>query len=176
MTPAERAFCCRYFSEFFRGLFHDSVGSYWPAVSEALQDSPTALIVTRNERQEWGKLFLGKGDETIPLTESAWKSELQLNGRSPCVSARETYRAAGLAKAGKDNLPEDHVSVLLGFLAYLIENKLDTKPFVNEHFGDWLDRLSAKVKMSTENKPLRTIWAAFDVFLEKERLTNTCGT
>ena len=51
MTPAERAFCCRYFSEFFRGLFHDSVGSYWPAVSEALQDTTTPIIVTQAERQ-----------------------------------------------------------------------------------------------------------------------------
>ena len=68
MTPAERAFCCRYFSEFFRGLFHDSVGSYWPAVSEALQDTTTPIIVTQAERQAWAKLFFGVGAETIPLS------------------------------------------------------------------------------------------------------------
>ncbi|WP_440265196.1 hypothetical protein, partial [Duodenibacillus massiliensis] len=78
MTPAERAFCCRYSSEFFRGLFHDSVGSYWPAVSEALQDTTTPIIVTQAERQAWAKLFFGVGAETIPLSESAWGNEMHL--------------------------------------------------------------------------------------------------
>lgn len=172
MTPAERAFCCRYFSEFFRGLFHDSVGSYWPAVSEALGDTTTGLIVTRNERKEWAKLFYGVGEETISLCQSAWTSGSHLNCQEPCLAAREAYRAAGVAATAKDNLPEDHVSVMLGFLAYLIESKRDTKAFVQAHFGPWLDDLSEAMRAHTENKPIRLIWAAFDSFLAKERAVN----
>lgn len=175
MTPAERAFCCRYFSEFFRGLFHDSVGSYWPAVSEALQDTTTPIIVTQAERQAWAKLFFGVGAETIPLSESAWGNEMHLTNQAPCLAARETYRAAGVTMKTDDNLPEDHLSVLLGFLAYSIENKRDTKAFVNDHFGEWLDRLSAKVHTTAENKPILVIWDAFDLFLKKERVLNAAA-
>ena len=100
---------------------------------------------------------------------------MHLTNLAPWLAARETYRAAGVTMKTDDNLPEDHLSVLLGFLAYSIENKRDTKAFVNDHFGEWLDRLSAKVHATAENKPILVIWDAFDLFLKKERVLNAAA-
>ena len=44
-----------------------------------------------------------------------------------------------------------------------------------DHFGEWLDRLSAKVHATAENKPILVIWDAFDLFLKKERVLNAAA-
>ena len=91
------------------------------------------------------------------------------------MSSASLWAKPGVTMKTDDNLPEDHLSVLLGFLAYSIENKRDTKAFVNDHFGEWLDRLSAKVHATAENKPILVIWDAFDLFLKKERVLNAAA-
>lgn len=67
--------------------------------------------------QAYAKLFLGVGEKTIPLCESAWTSAQHLLCQGAELECRRVYEDAGLELAGGSVVPEDHLGLMLGFLA-----------------------------------------------------------
>lgn len=67
--------------------------------------------------QAYAKLFLGVGEKTIPLCESAWTSAQHLLCQGAELECRRIYEDAGLELAGGSVVPEDHLGLMLGFLA-----------------------------------------------------------
>ena len=67
--------------------------------------------------QSYAKLFLGVGEKTVPLCESAWTSPRHLLCQAAQIDCRRAYEAAGLELAGGSVVPEDHVGLMLAFLS-----------------------------------------------------------
>lgn len=67
--------------------------------------------------QAFARLFLGVSEETIPLCESAWTSAQRLNCQGAQLECRRAYEEAGLELSGGAVVPEDHLGLMLGFLA-----------------------------------------------------------
>lgn len=67
--------------------------------------------------QAYARLFLGVSEETIPLCESAWTSAQRLNCQAAQLECRRAYEEAGLELSGGSVVPEDHLGLMLGFLA-----------------------------------------------------------
>ena len=67
--------------------------------------------------QAYAKLFLGVGEKTIPLCESAWTSAQHLLCQGAELECRRIYEDAGLELAGGAVVLEDHLGLMLGFLA-----------------------------------------------------------
>lgn len=65
----------------------------------------------------YARLFLGVGETTIPLCESAWTSPQHLLCQSAQLECRKAYAEAGLGLSGGPAVPEDHLGLMLAFLS-----------------------------------------------------------
>ena len=104
-----------------------------PAAAEAILEAESPLSESTRGRldeiagrqpgsdlalaQAYAKLFLGVGEKTIPLCESAWTSAQHLLCQGAELECRRAYEDAGLELAGGSVVPEDHLGLMLGFLA-----------------------------------------------------------
>lgn len=69
--------------------------------------------------QSYAKLFLDVATTAIPLCESAWADSEHLLSRRAQFECRDAYQDAGLELAGGSVVPEDHLGLMLGFLAVM---------------------------------------------------------
>ena len=107
-----------------------------PGASEALADAGDALLdekgISEDVRRRIGeivppadveiakayaRLFLGTGGKAVPLCESVWTSPQHLLCQGCELECRRAYEAAGLEVTSGSVVPEDHLGLMLGFLA-----------------------------------------------------------
>lgn len=67
--------------------------------------------------QAYARLFLGSGAKTIPLCESVWTSPQHLLCQGSELECRKAYADAGLELTSGPVVPEDHLGLMLAFLA-----------------------------------------------------------
>lgn len=67
--------------------------------------------------QAYARLFLGSGAKTIPLCESVWTSPQHLLCQGSELECRKAYADAGLELTSGPVIPEDHLGLMLAFLA-----------------------------------------------------------
>lgn len=85
----------------------------------AIAEKPTVEPVEL--QKAYARLFLGTGEVTIPLCESAWtSSDTPLLCQKPQDECRTLYEAKGLSITGDNNIPEDHLGAMLGFTIVLL--------------------------------------------------------
>lgn len=173
MTPQERAFCYQYFSEFFRGTFNPALQENWPVIAELTQSDPSDLKLDQSVRQDWARTFFGVGHETVTLTQSTWLNSLRLQCQEPCRAAHDAYVKAGVQpNNGEDALPDDHASVLMGFMAWsLVSDRPEgeTKEFFAAHFSGWWNSFLKAAKTYLNNPKINRVIESCEKFLEQER-------
>ncbi len=166
----ERVFCYRYFSEFFRGTFENGLADNWSVICEILRLPVTEADFGLALQQKWAKCFLGVSDDTLPLTQSAWSNAARLQCQQPCLDAHKAYEEAGVVPQYNDDyLFEDHLSLLLGFMAYQLESGRDPHAFFSRHFGQWIDLFCAQASAALDCPFASEVLEAFHTFLERER-------
>lgn len=172
MTLEERVFCYRYFSEFFRGTFEPELESNWPVLAEILELKSEGLTLNDSIRRDWARTFYGVGTDTVTLTESTWLNSLRLQCQEPCRQAHEAYAKAGVEpQTGIDHLPDDHVSVLLGFMAWTLQTNPDqqeVRDFFQCHFTGWWSSLIKAAKAYLANEQTNQVLDALESFLAQE--------
>lgn len=87
-------------------------------------------------QKAYARLFLGIGEVTIPLCESAWTSgDTPLLCQKPQDECRTLYEAEGLSITGDNNIPEDHLGAMLGFsIVLLLKDKTEkVRDFFAKH-------------------------------------------
>ena len=173
MTLEDRAFCYRYFSEFFCGTFPAELDAAWPVVAQLCGVDPCALRLDQRLRQDWARTFYGVGGDTVTLTQSTWLNALRLQCQEPCRAAQEAYRKAGVEPdTGEDRLPEDHAGTLLGFMAWLLQQQgkeAETEDFFKIQFTSWWDSLLKASRAYLDNEKADRVLEAFEKFLARER-------
>jgi len=123
--------------------------SYAPVVEEALK-----IVSAWSEREdadhlirtEYARLFIMPGG--VQPVESVYLSEQPRLMGEPWLKVKELYKRNGLVLEKPAAHPEDHASVELSFMAYLIENGFDLsaqKHFFSEHISQWFTMLLDKM-------------------------------
>lgn len=173
MTLEDRAFCYRYFSEFFCGTFPVELNAAWPVVAELCGVDACALKLDQRVKQDWARTFYGVGKDTVTLTQSTWLNSLRLQCQEPCRAAQEAYKKAGVEpNMGDDRLPEDHAGTLLGFMAWLLEGQnreAQAEAFFRNHFTGWWDSMLKASRAYLANENADRVLEAFEKFLARER-------
>lgn len=173
MTLEERVFCYRFFSEFFRGTFSAELSAAWPDAARLCGVDTRDLKLDQRLKQDWARTFYGVGKDTVTLTQSTWLNALRLQCQEPCRAAQEAYRKAGVEpNLGADRLPEDHVAILLGFMAWLLETQNQAVPaevFFKNHFMGWWDSMLKAAHAYLANENADRVLEAFEKFLAQER-------
>lgn len=94
-----------------------ATGSLTPEEMTRLVAAAAREVTPLELAQAYAKLFLGVGEKTIPLCESAWTSPKHLLCQAAQIDCRRAYEAAGLELAGGSVVPEDHIGLMLAFLS-----------------------------------------------------------
>lgn len=170
-----RAFLYEYFGLFFRGLRDEAWRGRWPDASlvitglcggEAPGTLPDALEVER----ACATAFYGVGAETVPLAQSCWESDKQLNCGDACRKCRELYARHGLVNDCPDHLPDDHAGIVLPFAAELLRRGEDEalRCFIVHGIGSWWPLAEAALRARPEWTALGPVLEPFGRFLTRE--------
>ncbi len=93
-------------------------------------------------RTEYARLLIMPAG--VKPYESVYRSNEAILMREPWLEVKDFYRRSGLVLEKPAPHPEDHVSVELAFMAYLLENNVDVteqKIFFENHIVQWLPQL-----------------------------------
>lgn len=140
----------------------------------ARAEQPSAEALAR----EYAKLFLGVGEITLPLSESAWTSEKHLLSQKAQLDVRRAYADAGVACSGFMGLPDDHIGIELGFMAVLIlkEDLAAASDFFSEHPARWLPALAKALCEHPDARFYRSVGPVLAALCEEEKyLRHTAG-
>ena len=98
---------------------------------------PTSILAVESLYRSW---------TTLPNATLSFAGEKGFYESDSAAHMRYLYRQFEVEIASDAKLPADHLSLLLGFLAPLLENASpeDTRTFIDEHL-DWLDELHTTI-------------------------------
>jgi TorA maturation chaperone TorD len=115
-----------------------------------------------NIRQEYTNLFLGPRELVAPPWESVYVTRDRALFQESTLAVRQWYQRYGYQPAGYPRYPDDHISLMLHFLALLTgealgclrEGRVDDcrgllegqKVFVQNHLLHWLPRYQADMQ------------------------------
>ena len=114
-------------------------------------------------RQEYTKLFLGPEELIAPPWESVYTTKARALFQESTLEVRNWYGCFGYQPAGYPNYPDDHISLMLHFLALLTEEALACletcmegyknfleaqKEFAQSHLLNWLPRYASDMNKS----------------------------
>lgn len=199
-TAPYRAFLYRFWSQFFLGrLTPDWLAALTDAakveaVLEAGRDldasaavpDPLGLeregegLILETLKQDFARLFYGVGCSTAPLTMSASQTTEKLLSGPLSARVREVYVEHGLVQSreheasedGVECLPDDHLGIMLGFLAELAERNDGgaERQFLRDWVQSWWPQAAreAMEALVDQEKPMRRLLDAFSRFLEAE--------
>ncbi|MFU0841342.1 MAG: hypothetical protein ACFWTZ_01775 [Burkholderia sp.] len=138
-----------------------------PYEKAAKAEQPSAEDLSR----EYAKLFLGVGEITLPLCESAWTSEKHLLSQKAQLDVRKAYSDAGVACSGFMGLPDDHIGIELGFMAVQIlrEDLRAASDFFSEHPARWLPALAKALSEHPDARFYRTVAPVLTALCEEEK-------
>ena len=118
------------------------------------------IQVSLERRQEFARLFLSRC--SIHPYESVYLGTRKRLMDDPWVEVCEFYREAGMQKGTDELHPEDHVSVELGFMAYLAflanPDLADTeRRFLAEHLVRWVPQLCRDIETRPDASHYRVV-------------------
>lgn len=111
---------------------------------------------------EMTRLFEGPGRPVAPPYASFYLHQGQLMGPA-AQAARRVYLQQQVLPAGGAHLPDDHLALELGFLAYLADAAVSdpaaaasilstSQLFLREHLSPWLSRFTSTVRSGSEHR------------------------
>jgi putative dimethyl sulfoxide reductase chaperone len=128
---------------------------------EKLSDDKRDGLMTEL-RVEFTNLFLGVGDDTVHLVESAYLNRKRMRYEKPAEDLRAAYESVGFKKDGEFFEPEDHFALEFEFMARLcnwtadelvkddVENAIAylslQKEFLGDHVSRWVPKLCDHLK------------------------------
>jgi TorA maturation chaperone TorD len=146
-----------------------------------VKEDPAAYLI--HLRDEYERLFLNPGGETISLVESFYKP-WSLDPGCPLAFASgkgllmgdsalhllEVYRQCGLEMAEEFKSCPDHLVIELEFLSYLYQQatQADIQTFISDHL-DWIPLLREALKRFQPNSFYEPVLEILDLFLENEK-------
>lgn len=131
---------------------------------ESKKDTPPEVLC-RELQAEYQRLFVGPGHVLAPIWESVYFDPEGLMFGERTLEVRDFYRKYGLESIHKNRQPEDHLSVELEFILYLIQQYLDSqdvneqtkilmdqKLFLQQHLGTWKDEFVKLIEVHSDNQ------------------------
>ncbi len=147
-TPTELEQLDKHYREFFEEL----------AINDVEE-------VFNKERENYLQLFFGPGHIPAPPWESVYRTKEKLLFGDPTLSFRKKLREFNLYYDGESKEPEDHISVELEFMIYLIdqclfaienEREVDFKralqgqfSLLDDHLINWVEQFTNDIASST---------------------------
>ncbi len=135
-------------------------------------------------RVEYTRLFLGVGDETVHLVESAYMKKESLQFEEPSEDVKAAYKSLDLEKDKGFYEPEDHVAFEFDFMARMcywtaialsksdIENAIAylalQKEFLRDHIMRWIPELCKRLKSKAKSDFYRSLAYLTNGFVEMD--------
>ena len=154
--------------------FLASVSGEYAGIGRDLQDVIARWSATDNAdrimRTEYARLFIVAGG--IRPYESVYRGNEKLLMGEPWLEVKAAYRENGLILEKPDMHPEDHASVELAFLAYLIEcggKVAEQKLFFENHIYRWLPQVFTDLQENEQARFFKDMAACGLNFMEQEK-------
>lgn len=170
-----RMFLFNFYGAFFRGEINNSWRDSWndaSTIATALtgNEHRTSLPDELSMKRAFATAFYGVGKETLPLAQSCWENDKRLNCGEACKRCREKYAELGLVSNSFNNLPEDHIGLVLAFASILLqENKAHELPaFLSDTLAAWWPYAESAMKKRSEWETLAPVLSSFSDFLKTE--------
>ncbi len=167
-TLAERAGLYSLLHAFYtypltESLLADVAGLSLPAESplfDGLVQMQTGQLSAETLNVEMTRLLEGPGRTPAPPYASYYLNDRQLMG-PPATMARQTYLEWQIYPEGDQYIPDDHLALELGFMAYLAQLALSSEPdrnkalvasyrFLVDQIVPWLPHFSRALTQATE--------------------------
>jgi TorA maturation chaperone TorD len=136
-------------------------------------------------RQEYTRLFIGPEELVAPPWESVYVTKARALFQESTLQVRQWYQRYGYQPAGYPNYPDDHISLMLHFLALLSgealaclrENRVEAyrdilkgqQVFSQSHLLNWLPRYAADMGKSATCLLYPRLAAALRRILEEDQ-------
>ena len=140
--------------------------------TKALSDDEIEGLLTEL-RVEFTNLFLGVGDETVHLVESAYLGRKNMQYEKPAEDLLAAYESVGFKKDDEFFEPEDHFALEFEFMARLCNwcaqelSKNDVedaiaylslqKEFLRDHIARWVPKLCEHLKRKAKSNFYRSL-------------------
>jgi len=154
--------------------FLASVSGDYAGIGRDLQDVITGWAAKDNAdrimRTEYARLFIVAGG--VRPYESIYRGSEKLLMGEPWLEVKSFYRENGLVLEKPDMHPEDHASVELAFMAYLIEcgGKVEEqKSFFEKHIYQWLPQVFNDLQNNEQACFFKDMAACGQSFMEQEK-------
>ena len=139
----------------------------------------------RKAAAEYAQLFLNMSANPVVLFESVYTSPKRLLMQEARDKVRAAYRAQGLSLAQDKNLPEDHLSFELEFMAQLCAKeaackeagdetgartaRLSQADFLSEHLFNWVFEVCDEIAQKAKTGLYQNLGQALEEFMNYER-------
>lgn len=154
--------------------FLTSVSGDYAGIGRDLQDVITEWSAKddagRIMRTEYARLFIVAGG--VRPYESVYRGSERLLMGEPWLEVKSFYRENGLVLEKPDMHPEDHASVELAFMAYLIEygGKVEEqKSFFEKHIYQWLPQVFNDLQENEQACFFKDMAECGQSFMEQEK-------
>jgi putative dimethyl sulfoxide reductase chaperone len=117
----------------------------------------------QKEADEFERLFVGPDTIVAPLWESYYRSKDRLLFGETTLQVREQYHRFGQQFSKENNEPDDHLTVELEFMTFLIEHSFTSSGsldfdwiegqhyFLTHHLSQWIPMLCKQIIENTES-------------------------
>lgn len=163
------------------------LGAYFASLDESQLEEQA-----RKAAAEYARLFLNMSAHPVVLFESVYTSPKRLLMQEARDEVRAAYHDQGLSLAQGKNLPEDHLSFELEFMAQLCAKeaackeagdesgaraaRLTQAEFLSEHLFHWVFEVCDEIAQKAKTELYQNLGRALEEFMSYERALIQEGT
>lgn len=125
---------------------------------------------------DFNQLFVGPNRLEAAPYESVYRNTDRALMQTETMAVRKFYERAGLILSKKNNDPEDHLSLELEFVCYLLQESIDDdfyyplyESFLNLHLFHWVEEHCELVREKTTNTLITGVSYILQGMMEVER-------
>lgn len=125
---------------------------------------------------DYNRLFVGPNRLEAPPYESTYRNKERAVLQRETLAVRNFYLRAGLEVKKKNIEPDDHLSIELEFICFLLENSLEDEnyeklyeDFLKIHLYEWIDSHLDLVREKANNNIIVGMTYIFEGLLEEEK-------
>lgn len=150
----------------------------WPAVAQLADEMigaekaaalPPPDLKPLEAEKAMAKLFYGVGEETIPLSESAWFNPQHLSHQAQAFEVDAVYRRHKLALDVDATLPPDHILYELIFAGTLLRRNEPgaAADFIERHIRRWVPLAFETAMKNPASEAIRPVILRLLALLER---------
>ncbi|WNS74066.1 molecular chaperone TorD family protein [Bacillus sp. DTU_2020_1000418_1_SI_GHA_SEK_038] len=127
-------------------------------------------------KYDFSRLFIGPRELLASPYESSYRNVEQLLMQKETLQVRNFYMQAGLAVANYESEPDDHMSIELEFICYLLAKRLEQPAydqlyvrFLQNHLLKWFEDHCSNIHKYARNKICKAMGLLLLGFLSAEK-------